>query len=53
MEIANKCMEATFSLTGEDGLESVEGVQVIKYLGRTMYQSDDEWQTVLIKISKS
>ena len=38
--IANKCTEAIFSLTVEDGVESVEGVQVLNYLGWTLYQSD-------------
>ena len=40
--IANKCTEATFSLTGEDGAENVEGVEVFNYLGRLLERSDDD-----------
>ena len=31
--IPTQCTEATFSLTGEDGAEKVEGVDVFKYMG--------------------
>ena len=42
MKIANKCMEATFNLTGEDGSEKFEGVDSFKYLGRIMHWSDND-----------
>ena len=37
VEIADKCMRVTFSLTGEDGLEFIYGVDSLKYLGRIMH----------------
>ena len=40
--IANRCMEATFSLTREDGVENIEGVDVFKYWGRLLERSDDD-----------
>ena len=42
VKIANKCMEATFNLTGEDGSEKFEGVDSFKYLGRIMHWSDND-----------
>ena len=33
MSIAAKCLEATLSLTGEEEMECIEGVKVLKYLG--------------------
>ena len=41
MAIADKCSEATFSLTWEDEAECIEGVEVINYLGRLLDRSDD------------
>ena len=35
--IADKCLEETLSLTGEDDAEYIEGVEVFKYLRRLMY----------------
>ena len=43
MAIVEKCSEATFSLTGEDEAEHIEGVGRLNYLGRIMYQSDNDW----------
>ena len=40
--IAYRCSEATFSLTGEEEAEHIEGVEVFKYLGRLLDQSDDD-----------
>ena len=40
MAITSKCLEATFSLTGEDDAERVKGVGRFKYLGRMLEQSD-------------
>ena len=39
--VAYKCSEATFSLTGDDEAELIEGVWRFKYLGRLMDQSDE------------
>ena len=41
MEISDKCLEATFSLTGEDKAEFIEGVKLFKYLRRLMNWLDD------------
>ena len=41
VEIASRCAEASFSLTGEDEAECIEGVETFKYLGRMMDRSDD------------
>ena len=40
---ASRCKEATFSLTGEDEAECIEGVETFKYLGRILYWSGDDW----------
>ena len=32
-----------FSLEEEEGYYMVEGVEMFKYLGRTLYQRDDNW----------
>ena len=41
MAISNKYMKATFRLTGEDEAENIEGVDIFKYLGRPLDQSDE------------
>ena len=41
--ITNQYAEASFSLTGEDEAECIEGVGIFKYLGRLMDRSDDNW----------
>ena len=33
VEIEDKCLEETLSLTGEDEAESIEGVELFKYIG--------------------
>ena len=43
----------TFSLTGEDGTESIEGVDVFKHLGRLLDWSEDNWPEVLKNIRKA
>ena len=53
MAIANKCTEETFSLMGEDGAERVEGVEVLKYLGRLLDRSEDDWLEVLRNTRKA
>ena len=50
--IANKCTEANFSLTGEDGAESAEVVEVFKYLRRMLELSYENWPEVLRNIRK-
>ena len=51
--VANKCLEATFSLTGKDEAEHIEGVWRFKYLGRLMDRSDNNCPAVLHNISKA
>ena len=53
MEIAENFTEETFSPTGEDGAEIVEGVELFKYLGRPLDRSDDNWPEVLRSIRKA
>ena len=40
--IAIQCVEAIFSLIGEDGEEIIEGFDIFNYLGRPMEWSDDD-----------
>ena len=37
---------------GEDGSDSINGVDVFKYFGWPLYRSDDNWLEVLRNISK-
>ena len=37
----SRCAEATFSLTGEDGAEIIEGIEIFKYLGQLLDRSED------------
>ena len=53
MDIAEKCMGETFSLTGDDGAEFFEGVYYFKYLERVLHQMDDEWPAVLRNIRRA
>ena len=53
MAVADNCSEATFSLTGEDGAERIEGVGRFKYLGRLLDQSDEYWSSFLYNIRKA
>ena len=53
MAITAKCLEATFSLTGEDEAERIKGVGRFKYLGKMLDQSDDDWKSVLHNIRKA
>ena len=52
MAIAARCLEVTFSLTGEEEAERIEGVEVFKYLGRLLDRSDENWTEVLSNIRK-
>ena len=46
VEIAAKCVGATFSLTGYDGAECFEGVYSFKYLGCVLHRTDENWTEV-------
>ena len=50
--IVDKCSEATFRLTRKDEAEFIEGVKVLKYLGRLLDRLEDDWPTVLQNIRK-
>ena len=53
MEIADKCSEETFSITGEDKVEGIDGVEVFKYLRRPLDQSYNYWIEVLWNTRKA
>ena len=53
MAIADKCSEATFSLTGDNEAERIEGVGRFKYIGRLLDWSDNDWLEFLQNIRKS
>ena len=53
MAIADRCLETTFSLTGEEEAENIEEVEVIKYLGKLLDQWDDNFPAVLRNIWKA
>ena len=51
--ISSRCAEASFSLTGEDDAECIEGVETFDYLGRTLDRSDNNWPAVLWNFGKA
>ena len=53
MAIAARCLEETFSLTGKETAERIEGVEVFKYLGRLLNWSVDDWSEVLCNTRKA
>ena len=53
MVIAASCLEALFSLTGEEETDRIEGVEVFKYLRLLMDRSDNDWTAVLRNIKKA
>ena len=53
LDIANRCAEANFIIMGEEGAESIEGVDIFKYFGRPLDRSDDDWPEVLRDIRKA
>ena len=53
VEVADKCSEATFSLTGEDEAECIEGVGRLRHIGRLLYHSDNNRPSVLQNIRKA
>ena len=44
--ITSQCAEATFSLTGDNEAECIEGVNNFKYLERMLDWPDDDWSAV-------
>ena len=53
VSIAARCLEATFSIIGEEEVERIEGVELFKYLGRLLDCSDDNCPAVLRNIRKA
>ena len=53
VEITDRCLEATFSLTREEEAERIKGVEVFKCLGRILNRSDNNWPSFLCNISKA
>ena len=51
--IADRYSEVTFSLIGEEEVKRIEGVEVIKCLGRLLERSDDDCPAVLHNIWKA
>ena len=47
MEIAAKCVGATFSLAGDDSSECFENVDSFKYFGCGLNRTDEDWSEVL------
>ena len=46
MEKAERCGEMDFSLEVEEADDMVESVEMFKYLGRILDQTDDDWPAV-------
>ena len=46
LEVASRCLETEFSLTGEEREDKIEGVALLKYLRRPLDQSDDAFPLV-------
>ena len=42
VEVASWCAEMDFKLAWKEGYETIEGLELFTYLGRPLYQSDDE-----------
>ena len=53
VEIVSRCMEASFSITGEDEAERIESVETLKYLGQILDRSDNDWPAVLCNVGKA
>ena len=41
VEVVSPCLEMEFSLTRYEGEETIEGVELFKYLGRTLDQTEN------------
>ena len=52
-KLGGKWSEATFSLTGEDEAELIEGVWRFNYFGRLLDRSDNNFPSVLQNIRKA
>ena len=52
MEIAEKFMGATFSLTGNDGAEFFEWVESFNYLGHVLHRTVEDWPVVFRNIGR-
>ena len=50
--IVIRCKGPAFSLTVEEDADCIEGVETFKYLGRILYQSDDNCSAVLRNVRK-
>ena len=46
VEVVSWCAEMESNLAGKKGEEMIEGVALLTYLGRPMYQSDNYWPEV-------
>ena len=53
MEIVEKCVGGTFSLTGDDGAEGFEGEDSFKYLGCVLHHMDKDWPVVRPNIGRA
>ena len=53
MEVANRCVEMEFSMIGKEGEGTIERVALLKYLGRPLEQSDDNWPAVRQNIGRA
>ena len=51
--IVSRCADASFSLTGEDEVECIEGVDTFKYQGRMLDRSDDDWPELIQNVRKA
>ena len=52
VEVVSQCSDMEFILTGEYGEDTIEGVELFKYLGRPLKQSDNDWSEVRQNIRK-
>ena len=50
VEMAARCGVMEFSLEGGEGDERLENVTTVRYLGRLLDQTDDDWPAVRRKI---
>ena len=50
MKIPEKFTGATYSLTGDNGRDFLEGLGSFKYLGLVLHQTDNDWTAVLHNI---
>ena len=53
VEVASWCAEMDFKLAWKEGYETIEGLELFTYLGRPLYQSDDDYPVVRKNIGKA